>query len=95
MSVGGIRAKGTNFKTDELKDAIIERYRIVLKMINKDSNDSDNELTLSAFSVTNFRNPTSAMNKIQVIKSILDTPSSLITATYAAKKDTWPETVLK
>ena len=50
--VGNIREKVNNFKSDDLEDAMIERYRIALKMINKDINDSDNELTLSLLIVT-------------------------------------------
>ena len=50
--VGNIREKVNNFKSDDLEDAMIERYRIALKMINKDINDSDNELTLSSLILT-------------------------------------------
>ena len=49
--VGEIRTKGTHFKTNDLEDSIIERYIIAMKIMNKYSNDSDNELTLSEFSV--------------------------------------------
>ena len=55
MLVGEIWAKGTYLKTDELDDAKIERYGISLKMKNKDSNNSNNELILSEFSVAWFR----------------------------------------
>ena len=52
MLVRGIREKGTNFKTDEPEDTFIEIYIISLKMMNKDINHSDNELTLLESSET-------------------------------------------
>ena len=43
----------------------------------------------------NITKPTGAMNNIQVTKSILNTPGSLETATFVAKRETWTETFLK
>ena len=41
-------------KTDDLEYAMIEGYTIALKVMNKDSNESDNEITLSELSGTWF-----------------------------------------
>ena len=38
----------------------------------------------------NVTNTTSALNQIQVIKSIVNNPSLLVTVTCVAKRDMWP-----
>ena len=55
MLVGEIRSKGTNLTTNEPEDTMIEKYRIPLKLMKKDKNGSDNELTLYILSVICFR----------------------------------------
>ena len=55
MLIGKIREKRTNLKTDDLEYAMIERYIISLKIINKNKNEIDNEINFSESSGACFR----------------------------------------
>ena len=55
MLVSDIRENRTNLKNNDHEYAMIDMYKLALNIMEKECNGSDNEVTLSSFSVACLR----------------------------------------